>query len=78
MEKTQNRVNIAPSSKSGHYVEKAKQVIDLDMINEIFMVKGGGIMTTKNHTTLNMESDCLVTCQQVYNPFTKMMERSRD
>lgn len=75
---TKTRVNVAPSSDSGHYVEKAKQVINLDQTNETFLVKGESELTTKNHTTLEMKEDCLITCQVVYDPFQKAFERSRD
>lgn len=72
------RVNVAPSSTEGHFVEKAKRVVNLDNVNETFLVEGGGELTTKNHTTLNIEEDCLITCQTVYNPFLKAFEKSRD
>lgn len=75
---TVKKVNVAPSSDSGHYVEKAKQVINLDEANETFLVKGESELTTKNHTTLKMKEDCLITCQVVYDPFAKAFERSRD
>lgn len=77
MEKRE-KVNVAPSSDAGHYVEKAKQVVNLDEVNETFLVKGESELTTKNHTALKMEEDCLITCQNVYNPFKKIFERSRD
>lgn len=72
------KVNVAPSSEAGHYVEKAEQVINLDNVNETFIVKGDSELTTKNHTTLKMEEDCLITCQQVFNPLAKLFEKSRD
>jgi len=72
------KVNVAPSSTSGHYVEKAKQVVNLDNVNETFLVKGKSILTTANHTTLPIDEDCLITTQKVYNPFTKMLEKSQD
>lgn len=78
MQATQSRVNIAPSSSHGHFVEKAKQVVMLDEITEAFFVEGTSVLTTTNHTTLEMEDSCLVNCQVVYNPFAKMYERSRD
>ena len=37
---TVKKVNVAPSSDSGHYIEKAKQVINLDEVNETFFVEG--------------------------------------
>lgn len=75
---TATRVNVAPSSSHGHYVQRAKQVIKLDDITEAFFVEGESILTTNNHTTLEMKDDCLVNCQVVYNPFSQMFEKSRD
>lgn len=72
------RVNVAPSSDEGHYVEKARNIIDLDVTNETFIVEGESELVTKNHTTLKMEEDCLITCQNVYNPLSKIFEKSRD
>ncbi len=76
MEKT--KVNVAASSTEGHYVVGAKQVIDLDAVNETHLVKGKSELVTKNHTSLKMEDDCLITCQMVYNPFSKAFQKSRD
>lgn len=78
METLKQKVNVAPSSDSGHFVENAKNVIHLDEVTESFFVEGKSQLTTKNHTTLEMEDDCLINCQVVYNPFAKMYERSRD
>lgn len=75
---TLKKVNVAPSSTEGHFVEQSKNVINLDNVNETFLVEGGGLLTTKNHTTLEMKDDCLITCQTVYNPFSKAFEKSRD
>lgn len=72
------RVNVAPSSDEGHFVEKARKVVNMDDVTESFFVEGESVLTTKNHTTLKMQDDCLVNCQMVYNPFAKMYERSRD
>lgn len=72
------KTNIAPSSDSGHFVENANNVIELDDVTEAFFVEGASILTTKNHTSLEMKDDCLINCQMVYNPFAKMYERSRD
>lgn len=72
------KVNVAPSSDSGHYIEKAKQVINLDEVNETFLVEGESDLTTKNHTTLKNQESCLITCQVVYDPFRKAFEKSRD
>ena len=71
-------VNVAPSSTSGHYIQKAKQVINLDETAEMFFVEGESDLVTKNHTTLKQNTSCLITTQRVYNPFSKMFERSKD
>jgi len=73
-----NGVNVAPSSTSGHFVQGAENVINLDQVAETFFVKGKSKLVTKNHTTLKQEKDCLITTQVVYNPFAKMFEKSRD
>lgn len=75
---TQKRVNVAPSSDEGHYIEGAKQVINLDEFNETFAVKGKSKLVTKNHTTLENEEDCIITCQQVYDPFKNIRIKSKD
>lgn len=77
METTQS-VNIAPSSDNGHFVKNAKEVINLDQVQETFHVKGKSILETKNHTTLKLAEECLITCQTVYNPYTKLFEKSKD
>lgn len=74
----QTKVNVAPSSSHGHFIEGAVNVINLDIVTETFFVEGKSRLTTNNHTTLEIGSDCLISCQNVYNPFSKMMERSRD
>lgn len=76
--KTATRVNVAPSSTEGHFIEKAKQVINLDNVNETFQVKGSSKLVTKNHTTLEIKEDCLITCQVVHDPFTNTFNKSRD
>lgn len=76
--KTIQRVNVAPSSTEGHFIKGAKQVINLDNVNETFLVKGESVLETKNHTSLEIKEDCLITCQVVYNPFEKMYSKSRD
>lgn len=73
-----NKVNVAPSSTEGHFVTNAKKVINLDETNETFYVEGKSTLVTKNHTTLEMNEDCLITCQEVFNPLTKLYEKSRD
>lgn len=72
------RVNVAPSSVEGHFVEEAKQVINLDAVNETFMVEGESRLVTKNHTTLEIKEDCLITCQTVYDPFKGVFIKSKD
>lgn len=71
-------INVAPSSTEGHFVKNARQVVMLDQVNETFSVDGPSKLVTKNHTTLEMEDDCLITCQTVYNPFAGVFEKSRD
>lgn len=71
-------VNVAPSSVEGHFVQGAKEVVMLDEITESFHVKGKSKLVTKNHTDLELETECLISCQKVYNPFTKMYEKSKD
>lgn len=78
MTETIQGVNVAPQSTSGHYVQGAEQVINLDKTRETFFVNGKSQLVTKNHTSLKQETDCLITSQVVYNPFAKMFERSKD
>ena len=75
---TLKRINVAPSSDEGHFIEEAKQVIDLDVVNETFAVKGSAKLVTKNHTTLVIEEDCIITCQQVFDPFKNIRVKSKD
>lgn len=70
--------NVAPNSTSGHFVRKAKQVICLDGVKEVFFVEGEAELQTKNHQTLPMEKDCLIAPQQVYNQYSQSLERSKD
>lgn len=76
--KTVEKVNVAPSSDSGHFIKDARKVVNLDEVNETFFVEGKSQMVTKNHPALNIDSDCLVTCQTVYDPFLKMYQRVKD
>lgn len=71
-------VNVAPSSTEGHFVKDAKKVVNLDAINETFLVEGKSKLVTKNHTTLDMKEDCLITCQTVYDPFKGLFIKSKD
>ena len=75
---TKTKVNVSPSSTEGHFVEGAKNVIVLDQVNETFFVEGESRLTTHNHTSLEQPESCVITCQKVYNPFSKMFEKSRD
>ena len=75
---TANLKNVAPSSVEGHFVKNANQVVNLDETNETFLVKGESELVTKNHTSLDMKEDCLITCQQVYDPFAKAFIKSKD
>lgn len=71
-------VNVAPSSTSGHFVQDAEKVVNLDDVAETFFIAGKSKLVTKNHTTLEQEESCLITTQVVYNPFAKMFEKSKD
>ena len=71
-------VNIAPSSTDGHFVKGAKKVIDLDNVTEAFFIEGESVLETSKHTTLEMKEDCLIQCQVVFNPYSKMFEKSKD
>lgn len=71
-------VNVAPSSTEGHFIKGAKNVVNLDTINETFLVEGPSVLETKNHTSLEIKKDCLITCQVVYNPFSNLYTKSRD
>ncbi len=71
-------VNVAPSSAEGHFVKDAKKVVNLDTVNETFLVRGKSSLETKNHTTLEMQEDCLVTCQTVFDPFKGVFVKSKD
>ncbi|MFP7656114.1 hypothetical protein [Chryseobacterium proteolyticum] len=75
---TQSKINVAPSSTSGHYITKTQKVINLDNINETFLVEEPAELVTENHTTLIQQEKGLITCQMVYNPFAKMFEKSYD
>lgn len=72
-------VNVASKeSTSGHFATGAKRVIMVDEINETRFIEGDAVLSTKNHTDLNMKSDCLITIQQVYDPFSKMFQKAKD
>jgi hypothetical protein len=75
---TLEKVNVAKKSTNGHYVVKHKKVVCLNEIKEAFFVNGEAELETINHKTLPMEKDCLIMPQQVYNPYSKSLERSRD
>lgn len=72
------KVNVAPSSEEGHFVEGASQVINMDMVNEVFDVKGASVLKSKKHTTLKMPEDCTIFCQVVYNSRLKTLEKAKD
>ncbi len=75
----QTKVNVASKeSTAGHFAKGAKKVILLNDITETSFVEGDSILSTKNHTDLKMKSDCLITIQNVYNPLTKMLEKTKD
>lgn len=74
---SQVETNVAPKSTKGHYVKGAK-VINLDETIEAFYVAGDATLVTENHQTLPLQKNCLVMPQQVYNHYSKMLERSKD
>ena len=78
MQNTTQRINVSPSSTEGHFVEGANKVVNFDQVNETFLVEGKSTLVNKNHTSLKMEQDCLITCQTVYNPFSGVFTKSRD
>lgn len=78
MEKTVKKINIAPSSTEGHFVEGDTVVVCLDAVNETFDVKSGGILSTKNHTSISINDRCLITCQNVFDPFKGIFVKSKD
>lgn len=71
-------VNVAPSSTSGHYIQEAIKVVNLDEVKESFFIEGKSRLVTKNHTTLNIQDSCMITTQVVYNPFSQLFEKSKD
>lgn len=75
---TKKVVNVAPSSTHGHFVHEADQVINLDLVNETFLVKGKSLLTSSNHTNLETQEDCIITCQTVYDPFEGKFNKSKD
>lgn len=78
MQKTIKKVNVAPSSTHGHFVTGAENVIDLDIVNETFQVKGKSTLASANHTTLKQKEGGLITCQVVIDPFTGAFNKSKD
>lgn len=78
--KTQKEgVNVASKvSTSGHFVQEARKVVNLDEVKDTYFVEGKSKLVTKNHTTLKQDKDCIITTQVVYNPFAKMFEQSKD
>jgi hypothetical protein len=75
---TSKGVNVAPTSTSGHFIKGAKNVVNIDNVNDTYFVEGESVLETSNHTTLTRKESCLITTQEVYNPFEKMFEKSRD
>ncbi len=74
------KANIAPSSTHGHFLQNAKNVVNLDEINETFLVEveGETEMVSENHLDLPVNEDCLVICQKTFNGFSALYERSQD
>lgn len=78
METFKNGINIAKNSTSGHYIHNARQVINLDELNETYFVEGKSEMRTQNHTKLQINEDAMITKQVVYDPFAQAFTKSRD
>jgi hypothetical protein len=78
MNATKKMINIAPSSTEGHFIKDAKNVVILDELNETFLVEGTSQLVTKNHTTIENSEDCIITCQTVYDPYSKIFQKSKD
>ena len=70
--------NVAPQSTKGHFIKNAKKVYCISEIKEAFFVEGDSIMTSENHGTTPIKDGSLQMPQQVYNPYSKSMERSKD
>lgn len=77
-EAKQSRVNVAPTSDNGHYVEKAIKVVDLEASTESYFVEGPSDLVTLNHQTLRTDESCLINCQVVYDPFAQRYVNSAD
>jgi hypothetical protein len=71
-------VNIAPTSSTGHFVHKAKRVVELDKAAETFFVESGSELVTKNHHTLTTHEPRLITCQRVKNAFSGLYQNVLD
>ena len=72
-------INVASqTSTSGHFVQEARKVVNLDEVKGTYFVEGKSKLVTKNHTTLKQDKDCLITTQVVYNPFTKIFDKVID
>lgn len=78
METLKKKVNVAPKSTRGHFVEGAKDVVLLDEVSETSIVEGGSVLKSENHTTLEMNEDCVITIQKVYDPLLKTKRRVVD
>lgn len=70
--------NVAPQSTHGHYIKDAKAVFCISEIKEAFFVEGDSIMTSINHGQTPIKDGSLQMPQQVYNNYSKSLERSKD
>lgn len=70
--------NVAPQSTKGHFIKNAKKVYCISEIKEAFFVEGDSIMTSENHGTTPIKDGSLNLPQQVYNPYLKALQRSKD
>lgn len=72
------KINIAPSSTTGHFIEKTTRVVEIDKVNETYYVEEPCELTTQNHTTLVSDDEGIITCQTVYNHFLGKSLKSKD
>jgi hypothetical protein len=75
----EKKVNVASeASTSGHFAVGAENVVVLDKVTETSWIEGRSRLVTQNHTELKQEESCMITIQNVYNPFSKMFQKAKD
>lgn len=70
--------NVAPQSTKGHFIKNARKVFCISEVKEAFFIEGDSIMTSENHSNTPIANNSICMPQQVYNPYTKALERSKD